>query len=160
MTSISRGHPFLLQTKAHPNVIVRMALGQNHAAPASDATNVNFTSVVRGWGALSSRLYLWDYVANYCNMIMPHPVWLNLGANSIFYHTLGVRGLFAEVRSIINVFFRGAISKNMQMLHTEYLPRQAWDAAGRTPRFHPGCSLAGGVLECGRGCQGSDRPLH
>ena len=73
---------------------------------------------------------------------------------------LRVRGLFSEVRSIINVFFRGAISKNMQMLHTEYLPRQAWDAAGRTPRFHPGCSLAGGVLECGRGCQGSDRPLH
>ena len=36
-----------------------MALGQNHAAPASDATNVNFTNVVRGWGRLSSRLYLW-----------------------------------------------------------------------------------------------------
>ena len=29
-------------------------------------------------------------------MIMPHPVWFNLGANSLFYHSLGVRGLFSE----------------------------------------------------------------
>lgn len=36
------------KTHARQNVIVRMALGQNHAAPASDMTNKNFTDIISG----------------------------------------------------------------------------------------------------------------
>ena len=37
---------------------------QNKGAPASDATNANFSRIVRGWGEASQRLYLWSYDAN------------------------------------------------------------------------------------------------
>ena len=56
------------KTKARSNVIVRMALGQNKGAPASDATNANFSRIVRGWGEASQRLYLWSYDANCARM--------------------------------------------------------------------------------------------
>ena len=117
------------KTKARPNVIVRMALGQNHAAPASDATNRNFTKVVSGWGKLSNRLYLWTYNANFCNFVMPHPIWQNLGPNTQFYHTLGVRGIFEENVYGVggDVVAHSAIGPATDILNNYVMARIMWD---------------------------------
>lgn len=119
------------KTKAKKNVIVRMALGQNHGAPASDATNKNFTSIVRGWSVTCQRLYLWSYDANFCNFMMPYPVWYNLAANSVFYHRLGVRGLFSQ-SSYSNpgdVAQKAAMGPSTDILNNYMLAQSMWNAS-------------------------------
>ena len=119
------------KTMAKPNVIVRMALGQNNGAPASDDTNRNFTRIVQGWGVASRRLYLWSYDANFCNFLMPYPVWYHLAANSVFFHSLGVRGLFSQ-SSYSNpgdVAQKAAMGPSTDILNNYLLARSMWNAS-------------------------------
>ena len=80
-------------------------------------------------GKLSSRLYLWTYNANFCNFVMPHPIWLNLGPNTQFYHGLGVRGIFEEsVYSIqTDIKQKAAVGPSTDILNTYLMARTMWD---------------------------------
>jgi hypothetical protein len=59
------------------NVIVRLCdIEANFGVPLSDATdptNAAFATDLRAWAAISKRLYIWDYVVDFSNTVMPWP---------------------------------------------------------------------------------------
>jgi hypothetical protein len=60
-----------------PNVIVRLCdIEANFGVPladSSDPANAAFASDLRAWAAISKRLYIWDYVVDFSNTVMPWP---------------------------------------------------------------------------------------
>ncbi len=84
-------------TKPRGNVVVRLCdISCSFAKPLSDPVNNTFGNDLRGWGALTDRLYIWDYVSNFGYPLAPHPNLKVLGPNIKFLVDNGTRGYFAE----------------------------------------------------------------
>jgi hypothetical protein len=45
---------------------------------------------------MCSRLYVWDYVTDFANYVLPHPNWFVLGPNVRLFHAYNVKGVFEE----------------------------------------------------------------
>ncbi|MDR3228848.1 MAG: DUF4838 domain-containing protein [Puniceicoccales bacterium] len=60
------------------------------------AENRKFVSDIRGWHAISKRLYLWDYTTNFRFYTSPSPNVLTLQANVKFFRANGVDYLFEQ----------------------------------------------------------------
>lgn len=72
--------------------------------------NVEFLSDLRNWAAIAPRLYIWDYVVNFSNYVMPYPNFRVLQPNIKSFrdnHAIGIMeqaayqsrgGEFAELR--------------------------------------------------------------
>ena len=84
------------KTRPRDNVVVQVALNTDGAVPLTDPMNINFTKQIASWNAVSNRVWLWGYQANFCNFLMPNPRWKNLNPNLQWMHAHGVRGTFAE----------------------------------------------------------------
>jgi hypothetical protein len=80
-----------------PNVIVRLcSIECNFREPLDHPSNAAFLADLKTWSKMCSRLYVWDYVTDFSNYVLPHPNWFVLGPNIHVFRDYGVRGIFEE----------------------------------------------------------------
>ncbi|MCX7047695.1 MAG: DUF4838 domain-containing protein, partial [Candidatus Sumerlaeota bacterium] len=77
------------------NVIVRLCTIEcSFVQPLSaGAHNEAFRKDIEGWSAIAPNLYVWDYVTNFSNYLLPHPNLRALAPNVRFFaehHTIGL----------------------------------------------------------------------
>ena len=66
-----------------PNVIVRLcSIECNFREPLDDPSNAAFLRDLTTWSKICHRLYVWDYVTDFANYVLPHPNWFVLGPNA------------------------------------------------------------------------------
>lgn len=79
------------------NVIVRLcSIECNFREPLDHSSNASFAEDIKGWAAITDRLYVWDYTTDFAHYIQPHPNWFTLGPNVRFFAKHHVRGLFEQ----------------------------------------------------------------
>lgn len=71
-----------------------------------------FVEDIKGWSALTDKLYIWDYTTNFAHYIGPHPNFNGLQGNARFFRDHHVVGLFEQ----------GAY----QGRHAEFAELRAW----------------------------------
>ena len=111
--------------KARPwrNVRVRMApIGNCQAHPyESCPRNRPFMAHFKGWSKITSQLYVWHYITDFAQYLLPYPNFDELAADVAMYHRNGVRGLFLQ----------GAVSEGgggeFAELRSWVLARMLWD---------------------------------
>jgi hypothetical protein len=78
-------------TRPRPNVIVRLCSFEcSFAQPLSDPQNQGFHDDLVDWAKISPRLFVWDYVVNFNNYMLPHPNQGVLGENLRTFSDNGV----------------------------------------------------------------------
>lgn len=80
------------------NVVVRLCTIEcSYAEPlASGPQNEKFRRDIEGWSAVAPQLYIWDYVTNFANYILPHPNLRVLAPNIRFFVSHNAIGLFEQ----------------------------------------------------------------
>lgn len=80
------------------NVVVRLcSIECCFAHPlATDEHNKEFSEDIQGWKKIAPRLFVWDYVTNFHNVIMPHPNLNVLAPNIRFFRDNNVVALFEQ----------------------------------------------------------------
>jgi hypothetical protein len=86
-----------VKTKARDNVAVQIAFNTDGAVPITDPINSNSSKLIAGWNAVSNRIHMWGYQANFCNAIMPNPRWGTVSPNLKYYYAHGIRGVSDEM---------------------------------------------------------------
>src|SRR6202012_5687610 len=80
-----------------PNVIVRLcSIECNFRVPLDDPANATFLADLQGWSKICHRLYVWDYVTDFADYLLPNPDWFTLGPNLRLFHQYNVQGVFEE----------------------------------------------------------------
>ena len=83
--------------KPRPNVIVRLcSIECNFREPLDHPSNAAFLADLATWSQMCHRLYVWDYVTDFANYVLPHPNWFVLGPNVRLFQQYGVKGVFEE----------------------------------------------------------------
>jgi len=93
----SRKPPRTLRPR--PNVIIRLCSIEccfGHPLESSCEANVKFAQDIREWSKIAERLYIWDYVTNFHNYMMPWPNFGVLGPNVRFFARHNVKGIFEQ----------------------------------------------------------------
>jgi len=84
-------------TKPRPNVIIRLCTIEcSFSRPLDHEQNREFAKDLQGWTSICQRVYIWDYVTNFCHFMLPHPNLNVLGANLRFFAKSGVKGVFEQ----------------------------------------------------------------
>lgn len=82
------------------NVIVRLcSLECCFSHPLTDkhcAFNMGFANDLEDWAKICDRLYVWDYVSNFCNFIGIFPNFNVLQENMQFFYENNVKGIYEE----------------------------------------------------------------
>ena len=82
------------------NVIVRLcSIECCFSHPLDDEncrTNAAFMRDFRGWSAICSRIYIWDYCTNFCNYVGPFPNFGVLQRNMQTFAANRVKGVYEE----------------------------------------------------------------
>lgn len=80
-----------------PNVIVRLcSIECNFREPLDHPSNAAFLADLKTWSKICHRLYVWDYVTDFSNYVLPHPNYYVLGPNVRLFQQYGVKGVFEE----------------------------------------------------------------
>lgn len=92
--------------RAHPNVVVRLVTGPYpRGEPACSAhafedakcyANADLREEIRAWSRVTDRLYVWDYIVNFRQYLLPFPNIHTLGPNIRYMVENGVRGIFEQ----------------------------------------------------------------
>ena len=83
--------------RPRPNVIVRLcSIECNFREPLDHSSNTPFNDDIKGWSAITDRLYIWDYTTDFSHYLQPHPNYFTLGANVRYFAKNHVRGLFEQ----------------------------------------------------------------
>lgn len=83
--------------KARPNVVIQLCSYEcDFLHPLTHPNNTPFKRDIQGWGRVSRRLYIWDYLTNFAHYVQPYPNWFLLCENIRFYLANGVKGIFNE----------------------------------------------------------------
>jgi hypothetical protein len=83
--------------KPLPNVIIRICTGGCHIHPmGSEKCAENGADNIRAWFKLTKRIYIWDYIINFRQYLLPFPNLGTLGPNIRFLVEHGVRGIFEQ----------------------------------------------------------------
>jgi hypothetical protein len=94
----SRKPPLL--TKPRANVIVQLcSIECDFGVPLNDpnsTVNAAFREDIIGWSNVMQRMYIWDYVVNFANFVMPWPNYYVIASNIRFYIQYGAKGIFEE----------------------------------------------------------------
>lgn len=93
-------------TKPEPNVIIRLCdsgaiASKNLGAPLTDPSNKAFATAIEAWFGLTKRIYIWEYVVDFGNLLQPLPNYFSLGPNIRWFAQHGVRGVFEEGPGLI-----------------------------------------------------------
>lgn len=83
--------------------------------------NPGFRSDIKGWNALTNRLYVWDYVTNFHHYVQPHPNLRVLKPNIQFYVKNGVKGIFEQGN------YSGGMHGEMSQLRSWLLAKFLWN---------------------------------
>ena len=91
-------------TKPRKNVIVRLCsieccFGhplESCSLSGTEGGQGSFTADLEGWSAISNRLHIWDYTANFAHAIQPFPDFKVLQPNIQYFIRHGVTGIFEE----------------------------------------------------------------
>jgi hypothetical protein len=84
--------------KPRENVVIRLcSIECNFAEPlASGPTNASFTEDIEAWSNIAPHLYIWNYVTNFANYILPHPNLRGLAPDIRFFVDHNAIGLFEQ----------------------------------------------------------------
>jgi hypothetical protein len=84
--------------RPRPNVIIRLCSIECCFSHPLDACpeNASFVADIQAWAKICNRLYIWDYVTNFANYLMPFPNFNSLAPNIRFFARNNVRGVFEE----------------------------------------------------------------
>jgi hypothetical protein len=108
---VSKQHPdFLVETLAYQytrkppkvtkpskNVLVRLcSIECDFSKPLAGASNKSFGDDLRGWRAIAPNLFIWNYVTNFTNYLIPHPNLATLGDDLRFFADHNVVGVFEQ----------------------------------------------------------------
>ena len=79
------------------NVVVRLcSIECSFAQPLESDANATFRDDIREWAKIAPQLYVWDYVTNFTNYLLPHPNLRVLAPNVRFFENHNVIGLFEQ----------------------------------------------------------------
>jgi len=80
------------------NVLIRLcSIECSFSQPlASGTQNETFRQDIEGWSAVAPQLYIWDYVTNFSNYILPHPNLHVLAPNIRYFVQHNALGLFEQ----------------------------------------------------------------
>ena len=102
--------------RPRPNVVPRLCSIECDFSLPLDVSpypqNVKFVDDIKGWSAITDKLYVWDYTTNFGHYIGPHPNFGCLQGNVKFFRDNSVVGLFEQ----------GAY----QSPHAEFAELRAW----------------------------------
>jgi len=96
-----------LRVRPRHNVIVRLcsieccfshpleSCGEKMLLKRSRGTGTNLVEDLEAWGRICHRLYVWDYVTNFANYVLPFPNWGVLAPNVRLFTRNHVKGVFA-----------------------------------------------------------------
>jgi hypothetical protein len=83
--------------KPAPNVLVRLcSIECDFTKPLESESNKAFADDLRNWSAVSTNLFVWNYVTNFANYLQPHPNLTPLAADVRFFTANKVVGLFEQ----------------------------------------------------------------
>ena len=83
--------------KPRQNVIVRLcSIECNFREPLDQPSNAAFLADLQGWSKICPHLYIWDYVTDFSNYMLPYPDWFTLAPNLRMLQEHGVKGVFEE----------------------------------------------------------------
>lgn len=83
--------------KPRHNVMVRLcSIECDFREPFDHPSNAAFLADLQGWSKICPHLYVWDYVTDFSNYLIPHPDWFTMGPNLRVLEKYGVRGVFEE----------------------------------------------------------------
>jgi hypothetical protein len=83
--------------KPRDNVIVRLcSIECDFSKPLDSKTNESFYKDLKDWGKISKRLFIWDYVVNFGNLLVNHPNWRVIAPNIRIFANNSVVGLFEQ----------------------------------------------------------------
>jgi len=87
-----------LLTRPRANVIVRLcSIECSFPEPlAMGAANADFRHDIESWSAAADRLYIWDYVTNFAQYLLPHPNFGVLAPNIRCFTANKAVGLFEQ----------------------------------------------------------------
>ncbi len=93
------------RARPRDNVVIRLcSIECSFLEPLGEGPqNEPFRSDIEGWSEIAPRLFVWDYVTNFSNYILPHPNLRVLGPNIRFFVDHNVVGLFEQGDSQSNV---------------------------------------------------------
>src|SRR5688572_23211574 len=122
-------------TKPAKNVIVRLcSIEADFSRPLSGESNKRFGDDLRGWSAIAPNLFIWNYVTNFGNYLIPHPNLAPLAEDLRFFvanRTIGVfqqgdalnaaGGDFLPLRTWLNAKLLWNPSADQRALTSEFL---------------------------------------
>lgn len=83
--------------KPRDNVTIRMcSIECDFAHPLTSKSNAAFRKDIQEWKNLSKNIYIWDYTANYYDLLIPHSNLQVLGDNIRFFRKNNVIGVFEQ----------------------------------------------------------------
>jgi len=84
-------------TKPRDNVIIRLcSIECNFAVSFSDESNKAFRDDMINWSKISNRIWIWNYVTDFGNYVMPWPDYRAISQNVRFFANHSVKGLYQE----------------------------------------------------------------
>lgn len=85
------------------NVIIRLApSSSDFGHPLDSDWNAETRDNLKGWAQIAPQLFVWNYVTNFRNTILPHPNWAGLGPDLRFFAANNVKGVFQQGDSYTN----------------------------------------------------------
>ena len=94
-----------LKAKPRHNVVIRLcSIECSFVQPlASGEQNEKFRADIEGWSSIAPHLFVWNYVTNFSNYILPHPNMRVLAPNLRFFVDNNVIGLFEQGDSTCSI---------------------------------------------------------
>jgi hypothetical protein len=154
------------------NVLIRFCIYNNTSwgEPLSDShANAVVRGQIEGWSKISKQLFIWDYVTNFQNYILPHPNWRVLAPNLRYLagqKAIGMflqgdshcsTGDFVEMRAWVQAQLMWQPERDIEALIDEFLAGYYGPAAPALRRYlnrindaqaRSGASLGIGYADC------------
>lgn len=83
--------------KPRDNVLIRLcSIECDFAHPMTSKSNALFYRDIQEWKKISKRLYIWDYTANFLDLLIPHSNFQVFGENLRIFRKSNIVGVFEQ----------------------------------------------------------------
>ncbi len=97
-------HPPKITRPRHNLVIELCDIESNFAQAQEDGPdNASFKEDLEKWSELAPRLYIWNYLANFVNYLLPQPNYRNIGKDLRYFVKMKTIGCFEQGDTYTNV---------------------------------------------------------
>ena len=92
-------------TRPRHNVVIELCdIESNFAQSQEDGpSNASFKEDMEKWSGIAPRLYVWNYLANFTNYLLPHPNYRNIGKDLRYFVKMKTIGCFEQGDTYTNV---------------------------------------------------------